>query len=45
MRTLPACKLNLYFGVKKIPYCALLDKGGKVAYLGHPGNRQIQDDI
>jgi hypothetical protein len=33
------CKAALYFGVKKIPYCSLIDKQGKVAFLGHPGNR------
>jgi len=45
IRTLSACKLGLYFGIKKIPYCALLDKEGKVAYLGHPVHRQPQQDI
>ena len=45
LRANKECKAALYYGIKKIPYCSLIDKQGNVAYLGHPGSRQLHLDI
>ena len=34
-----------YFRVKNIPYCALVDKQGTIAFLGHPKWRKLDQDI
>ena len=39
------CKAIQYFGVKQIPLCVLIDKQGKIAFLGHPTWRRIDEDI
>lgn len=41
----PMCKALQYFGVKQIPFCALIDKQGKIAFIGHPNWRRLEDDI
>ena len=40
-----ACKVSQYFGVKQIPYCALINKDGKIAFIGHPNWRRLDEDI
>ena len=39
------CKAMPFFGVKKIPYVVLVDKQGKIAFLGHPNWRKLDEDI
>ena len=39
------CPAIPYFGVKQIPYCALIDKEGKIAFIGHPSWRRLDEDI
>ena len=34
-------KILKYFRIKNIPYCALVDKQGKFAFLGHPKWRKL----
>ena len=40
-----ACNAIPYFGVKQIPLCVLVDKEGKIAFIGHPTWRRIDEDI
>ena len=39
------CKAIPYFGVKQIPLCVLIDKQGKIAFIGHPKERRMDEDI
>ena len=39
------CKATDYFGVKKVPYCVLVDNRGKIAFIGHPSWRRLDEDI
>ena len=34
-----------YFGLKRVPTCAIIDKQGKIAMLGHPNKRTLDEDI
>lgn len=33
------------YGVKGVPHVALIDTNGKVAFIGHPAERNIEQDI
>ena len=39
------CKADKFFNVQSIPYCALIDKKGKIAFIGHPSCRSLGADI
>ena len=39
------CAALPYFGIKTIPTCALVDKEGKIAFIGHPTWRNLDEDI
>ena len=39
------CLALPYFGIKTIPTCALVDKEGKIAFIGHPTWRNLDEDI
>ena len=41
----PQCSALPYFGVRTIPVCALVDKEGKIAFIGHPSWRNLDEDI
>jgi len=33
------------FGVRGVPHCLLLDKAGKIVFIGHPASRNLEQDI
>ena len=39
------CPAIPYFGVKQIPYVVLVNKEGKIAFIGHPSWRRLDEDI
>lgn len=41
----PNCHAVPYFGLKTIPLCVLVDKQGKIAFIGHPSWRALDEDI
>ena len=41
----PQNKLPLYLGAKQVPFCVLIDKKEKVAFMGHPNWRRLDEDI
>merc|ERR1712012_188962 len=39
------CVADKEFGVQGVPHVALVDKEGKIVFVGHPASRKLEDDI
>jgi len=39
------CTADKDYGVRGVPHCLLLDKEGKIVFIGHPATRNLETDI
>lgn len=39
------CVADKEFGVQGVPHVALVDKAGKIVFVGHPASRKLEEDI
>jgi hypothetical protein len=39
------CTADKDYGVQGVPHVLLVDKSGKIVFIGHPASRELEKDI